>query len=210
MGPETMRVLAGWGLSLEQAATLEEALRADMSAMSAVDIEADTRADKLRVKWLRQKRNQRARGGHEGGQGADPSSQAEVPPHPPKTQPINQGKAPTLPSVASGPKGRTASHECPPIWEPSAKVLEVGAAEGLTPGEIERELAKMRDHRFHDAHRDWDAVARNWLRTAAERKGKPNGSGNLFEDLRTPKRRAHEQNMQNAAGGLSAAAGRLR
>jgi len=84
----------------------------------------------------------------------------------------------------------------------------VGEAEGLTPGEIERELAKMRDHQFRDGHRDWDAVARNWLRGAGEPKarGGTNGSGNLFDD--DPKLRAHERNMRAAYEGAVIATGR--
>jgi len=49
-------------------------------------------------------------------------------------------------------------------------VLAVGAAEGFTPGEIERELAKFRDHEFAVPKTDADAAFRRWLRTAAERR----------------------------------------
>lgn len=58
----------------------------------------------------------------------------------------------------------------PDEWQPSDSVLAVGAGEGFTPGEIERELAKFRDHEFRDGRSDWDATARKWLRTAAERR----------------------------------------
>jgi len=48
--------------------------------------------------------------------------------------------------------------------------LAVGAAEGFTSGEIERELAKYRDHEFAVPKTDADAAFRKWLRTAAERR----------------------------------------
>jgi len=74
-------------------------------------------------------------------------------------------------------------------------VLAVGEAEGLTPGEIERELAKMRDHQFHDAKRDWDGVARNWLRTASDRK--PNGSA-AHDPGYGPRALARQANLRRA------------
>lgn len=62
------------------------------------------------------------------------------------------------------------SRMCPSDWAPSPADLAVGAGEGLTPGEIERELAKFRDHEFRDPHSQWSPTFRKWLRTAAERK----------------------------------------
>lgn len=62
---------------------------------------------------------------------------------------------------------------------PSAADLAVGDAEGLTPGEIDRALAKMRDHEFKTARRDWSAVCRNWLRAEAERKPRNASSDRL-------------------------------
>lgn len=57
---------------------------------------------------------------------------------------------------------------CPDAWSPSKEDLDVGAEEGFSPGEIDRELAKIRDFEFATARADWSAVFRNWLRRAAE------------------------------------------
>lgn len=90
-------------------------------------------------------------------------------------------------------------------------MLAVGIGEGFTPGEIDREIAKMRDHQFHDARRDWDAVARNWLRTAAERlKRRDPDDLPLDFGLSSAKHRAHEANLQRAFAAPSLAAGPAR
>lgn len=74
--------------------------------------------------------------------------------------------------VVRAPARPAATKRCPVDWIPSAADLAVGDAEGLTPGEIDRALAKMRDHEFKTSRRDWSAVCRNWLRAEAERKSK--------------------------------------
>ncbi len=79
--------------------------------------------------------------------------------------PINHQKYEPSQSV----KARRAVRRCPSDWLPSDGDLEVGAQVGLTPGEIDRELAKMRDFEFRNPRSDWSAVTRNWFRTAAER-----------------------------------------
>jgi uncharacterized protein YdaU (DUF1376 family) len=74
-------------------------------------------------------------------------------------------------AIATAPRKR-ASKRVPLDWIPSDGVLEVGQSEGFNPGEIERELSKMRDHEFRSARSDWDATARKWLREAADRRPK--------------------------------------
>lgn len=71
------------------------------------------------------------------------------------------------PVVVRPPKPK-ASKRCPEDWSPSDADRGVGEAEGLTSGEIDRALAKMRDHSFKTARTDWSATFRNWLRTDAE------------------------------------------
>lgn len=66
--------------------------------------------------------------------------------------------------VKAGPK---PSKRCPAAWEPSPE--DLAAEPQLTAGEIERELAKFRDHTFGTARSDWSATFRNWIRRAAER-----------------------------------------
>lgn len=40
-------------------------------------------------------------------------------------------------------------------------------------GDLERALTRMRDHQFAQAHSDWDAAFRNWVRRDRDRKPKP-------------------------------------
>lgn len=42
------------------------------------------------------------------------------------------------------------------------------ATENAPGVDFDREIAKLRDHQFRDAHSDWDAVIRNWMRKAQE------------------------------------------
>lgn len=59
---------------------------------------------------------------------------------------------------------RPATKRCPVDWEPDDSVIQVAIANGYTEDGMLHELAMMRDHQFRDAHSDWSAVARNWLR----------------------------------------------
>jgi len=68
---------------------------------------------------------------------------------------------------ARGARARP-TRRMPEGFTPNDATLAVGGELGFTPGEIDRELAKIRDHQFRDAHTDWDAVTRNWLRRAAD------------------------------------------
>lgn len=83
-------------------------------------------------------------------------------------------RTPTEPNGSVAPKGAKTripkSRICPADWSPSDEDRAVGAAEGFTAGEIERELAKFRDHEFRDPHSHWSPTFRKWLRTAADRK----------------------------------------
>lgn len=124
------------------------------------------------------------------------------PPGPPNTPPI-------IPPPDK--KGRARSRRCPPGWEPKPEVIAVGEAEGLTPGEIDRELAMMRDHEFRDPRSDWDATARTWLRKAA--RNKPSlRLVHAHDRPATPadRRAAREANYARADAGFALAADRLR
>lgn len=81
-------------------------------------------------------------------------------------------KTPKLTSFASPkPKSKSVrSRLCPADWTPTPADMAVGTDEGFSPGEIERELAKFREHEFRDPHSHWSPTFRKWLRTAAERK----------------------------------------
>ena len=73
-----------------------------------------------------------------------------------------------------------------------------------TPGvDFDREIAKLRDHQFRDAHSDWGAVIRNWMRKAediaAGRPARVNGSSETgqpltkFERIRAIQQRALDE-----------------
>ncbi len=71
-------------------------------------------------------------------------------------------------------------------------------AMGFSPGEIERELATIRDFEFGTPRSDWSAVVRNWFRTELKRRPK-NGQP-------SPKFTAHQQNLERNFAGAQAAA----
>lgn len=132
--------------------------------------------------------------------------QAQIAGNPRKNKPLRQPQASqsepepdttvTNVPVVRAP-ARPATRRCPTDWMPSAADLAVGDAEGLTPGEIDRALAKMRDHEFKTTRRDWSAVCRNWLRAEAERKPRNASSDRLL---------AKQSNLQSAWTGAERAA----
>jgi hypothetical protein len=98
--------------------------------------------------------------------------------------PRARGEDNPLTLVPSGKKeeAKASSHSrgnrtrrCPETWLPGPRVLALSDAEGFQAGELERELAKMRNHEFASPRSDWDGVACNWLMRAAENKSKANG-----------------------------------
>lgn len=96
----------------------------------------------------------------------------------------------------------TPSRRCPEDFEPSVAVLATGESEGLSWGQIERELAKFRDHEFRSPRKDWDAAFRNWLRTAAEQHGGTNGR-------LSPAKEKQNERLTNINRGLSTPARRI-
>lgn len=83
---------------------------------------------------------------------------------------VNHQKEEPVEAASSAARAKRRSRMCPAEWVPSPADLAVGAGEGLTPGEMERELAKFRDYEFRTPHSQWSATFRTWLRNAAERK----------------------------------------
>ncbi len=72
-----------------------------------------------------------------------------------------------VPVVIREPKPK-ASKRCPADWTPSPADIAVAADLGFSPGEIERELATIRDCTFGVARSDWSATYRNWFRREAK------------------------------------------
>lgn len=108
------------------------------------------------------------------------------------------------PVEASKPAKRRASM-VPEQWAPTNADLGIGVAEGFTPGEIERELAKFRDHEFRTPRSDWSKAFRNWLRTAATDPRRPR---NERPDQPSPKLAAKQANMERAFRGAEIAVAR--
>lgn len=59
---------------------------------------------------------------------------------------------------------------------------------------FDAELAMLRDHEFHDAHSDWDAVVRNWLRRAAKQTSRGGGG----EDEHLTRFERHKRRLYGA------------
>lgn len=163
---------------MAEAGASAEAIAIAVEAIEAAHAEADTR----RAHDAERKRRQRAGQSRDShgtvtGPSTDGHATSPVPsvsPTPPST---------TLYPLPSEPKGSSEkttrarkgpppakSRRCPNAWMPSETDVAMAKREGFTPGEIDRELAKIRDYEFRDGHSDWDAVFRNWIRKAAERK----------------------------------------
>jgi uncharacterized protein YdaU (DUF1376 family) len=104
------------------------------------------------------------------------------------------------PKNTNGKVVRMKSRRCPPDWVFGPGVEDVGLSEGLSTGQIERQLAMMRDHEFRDAHSDWDAVARNWLRRAAADERKRHDRQPTFRDLDFEAHQANLDRMFRASG----------
>lgn len=82
----------------------------------------------------------------------------------PSVEPPKKKEGANAPSVR-------ATKRCPPDFIPSQGAIDVGKGEGLSPREIEREIAKFRDSTFGTPRSDWDATLKNWFRKAAEQLG---------------------------------------
>lgn len=98
---------------------------------------------------------------------ADNADSADTPPSSPPPSP----RPPTTPTptpAIRATRAKAASKRCPEDWRPSVQDLAIAAGEGFSPGEIDRELAKLRDCTFGTARSDWSATFRNWIRRAAE------------------------------------------
>ena len=81
----------------------------------------------------------------------------------------------------------------------------MAAEEGLTPGEIERELARMRDWQFRYGRSDWDAAFRTWIRKAIDLRPRHDPR----TDPQSAKLTARQANFERAVSGFETVAGRL-
>jgi hypothetical protein len=67
--------------------------------------------------------------------------------------------------VAPKSRERQRSRRCPKCWQPDLDLVTL--ADNLHV-DLAVEIPKLRDYEFATAKSDWDAVARNWVRKAAE------------------------------------------
>lgn len=130
-----------------------------------------------------------------GGEMASPLTTFEPSSEPEET---SEAKASSVTRTKS-PKPKS-SRRCPSDWLPTHADMATAEGEGFTPGEIDRELAKIRDYQFRDGHSDWSAVFRNWIRRAAEIK-RPRLVSHNAEPPISAKLAAKQANMARAFRG---------
>lgn len=110
--------------------------------------------------------------------------QSKPDPEPPLSAPasvvrnsISQPTLPLEPDVADPPPAATASTRTAGPGKSPARRRRLPADYATEPWrdwarentprvDFDAEMAMLRDHEFRDAHSDWDAVIRNWLRRA--------------------------------------------
>lgn len=107
-----------------------------------------------------------------------PGGAARAPKPSTNHQPTSEAKASSV--AVREPKAK-ASKRCPADWSPSPADLAVADGEGFTPGEIERELASIRDCEFRNARSDWSAAFRNWIRREAKSRKPRNDPSSRYD-----------------------------
>ena len=150
---------------------------AKLSEKGLIEREARERDDGSRasdVVHLRFQGEERRAGGGEPRSGHEPSKE-------PSEEPSEEPLPSSLRS--EGARAKVRSSRCPDDWLPKPSTLDFAEAEGLTAGEIERELSKMRDHTFRTPRSDWDATFRNWIRTTRDRQPPRQAKSNLGQVL---------------------------
>lgn len=91
-----------------------------------------------------------------------------------------------------------ATKRCPVDFVVTDEMAEAARAE--CPGlDLQRETTKFRDHEFKQAHSDWVATWRNWIRRAYE--AMPNARGSPPSE--TPYQRSMRERVAQAAGSMA-------
>jgi hypothetical protein len=198
--------------AMAEAGAPAAAIAIAVRALEAMVAETEARRSAAREKKHRQRAE--ARGGDGMVPGQARNRPDRVPGRPPKTKvsptPPSKAQTSSTPSPPIGgsvptPSGRR-SRRCPADYQPGPKVLDSDAAAGFSPGEIERELARFKDHQFRDARSDWDAAFRNWLRRATDQL-RPMTS---HVPARSGGSAAHIDKLQRVGSAMRAAAVELR
>jgi hypothetical protein len=76
--------------------------------------------------------------------------------------------------IISAPARSKKGTRLPENWQPKPDLIETATKAGLSASQFDTEIAKFRDYwqaraGSQGVKLDWDATARNWMRTAAER-----------------------------------------
>lgn len=76
--------------------------------------------------------------------------------------------------LVSAPARSKKGTRLPEDWQPKPDLIETATKAGLSANQFDTEIAKFRDYwqaraGSQGVKLDWDATARNWMRTAAER-----------------------------------------
>jgi uncharacterized protein YdaU (DUF1376 family) len=80
--------------------------------------------------------------------------------------------------IISAPARSKKGTRLPEDWQPNSDLIETATKLGLSAAHFDREIAKFRDYwaskpGSQGVKLDWDATARNWMRSAAERINPP-------------------------------------
>lgn len=194
------------GVDQDTALRMGEAFEAEMPVfvppivpLTALDRKRDRDRDRIATKRDKERQSRDM---------SDSRSDKEavsLPPEPPNlSQEITTPFTPLKGGVS--PSKSRATRRCPESFSPSHADMAVAEGEGFTPGEIDRELAKIRDYQFSTAHSDWSAVFRNWIRKAADRKPKLVARDGQLPT--SPKLQAKQANMARALRGAEIALSR--
>lgn len=99
-----------------------------------------------------------------------PLPQEFIPPSPPKG-----GSSPTGAAPAEQRKVRRAkgSRFAPEDFQPSPSHHDQAEAAGLSPGDLDRALARFKRHEFPRAYTDWNRCFANWLDREKPRHDRP-------------------------------------
>lgn len=90
----------------------------------------------------------------------------------------NRYRADTDTEIISAPARSKKGTRLSEDWQPNPDLIATATLLGLSAAQFDREIAKFRDYWASRAGSqgvklDWDATARNWMRTAAERANPP-------------------------------------
>ena len=111
------------------------------------------------------------------------STSQPVLPLEPDVEPASAPSSADPPPAATASPGPTVAGKSPARRrrlpaDYSTEPWRVWARENTPRVDFDAEVAMLRDHEFRDAHSDWDAVIRNWLRRA-EKQPRAQGEGRL-------------------------------